>query len=67
MRLSMVSETLLCIASANHVLAQSYANASTSAIPSSTTVNGTAVANPGAFVTSLQLSVEGRITTAHHM
>jgi hypothetical protein len=67
MRVSKLSEVLLCIASANHVLAQSYPNASTSAVPSSTTVNGTTVANPSAFVTSLQLSVEGSITTAHHV
>jgi hypothetical protein len=67
MRVSTLSEVLLSIVSANHVLAQSYANASTSAIPSSTTVNGSTVANPSAFVTNLQLSVEGSINTAHHV
>ncbi|KAG9658315.1 glycoside hydrolase, partial [Aureobasidium melanogenum] len=49
---------LLSVAWANYVLAQSYLNASTSAVPSFTTINGTAVANPSAFVTNLQLSVE---------
>jgi len=58
MRVFVLSEVCLFVASANHVLAQSYANASTSALPSSTTVNGTTVANPSAFATNLQLSVE---------
>ncbi|KAH0029444.1 glycoside hydrolase, partial [Aureobasidium melanogenum] len=49
---------LSSVAWANYVLGQSYLNASTSAVPSSTTIDGTAVANPSAFVTNLQLSVE---------
>lgn len=53
--------TLLSVAWANYVLAQDYSNASTSAIPSSATINDTAVANPSAFVTNLQLSVEGNL------
>ncbi|KAG9515703.1 glycoside hydrolase family 1 protein, partial [Aureobasidium melanogenum] len=49
---------LSSVAWANYVLGQSYLNASTSAVPSSITIDGTAVANPSAFVTNLQLSVE---------
>jgi hypothetical protein len=64
MRVSKLSTALLSLASANHVLAQNYANGSTSAVPSSTTVNSTTVANPSALVTSLQLSVEGSLITA---
>jgi hypothetical protein len=67
MRVFILSEVCLFVASANHVLAQSYVNASTSALPSSTTVNGTTVANPSAFVTNLQLSVEGSVIVAHHV
>ena len=55
---------LLSVASANYALAQNYSNASTSAVPSSTTINGTIVANPSAFVTNLQLSVEGNLMLA---
>ena len=64
MRVSSFSTALLSIASIEHVLAQNYTNASTSAVPSSTTVNGTAVANPSAFATNLQVSVEGNFITA---
>jgi hypothetical protein len=55
---------LSSVAWANYVLGQSYLNASTSAVPSSTTIDGTAVANPSAFVTNLQLSVEGNLIIA---
>lgn len=56
MRVAQIYTALTPLILAREILAQNYTNA----IPSSTTVNGTAVANPSAFVTNLQLSVEGR-------
>lgn len=68
MRVSKFSTAaLLSITSASHVLALKYTNASTSVIPSSTIVNGATVANPSAFVTNLQVSVEGMLTTARRI
>lgn len=67
MRPSRLLTALLAVVSVDHALAQNYTNASTSAVPSSTTVNGTTVANPSAFVTDLQLSVEGKSITAVRM
>jgi len=63
MRASRISSALLSVILVKHALAQNYTNASTSAVPSSTTIDGTAVANPSAFVTDLQLSVEGKSNT----
>jgi hypothetical protein len=68
MRVSRFSTAaLLSVTSANHVLALNYTNASTSVIPSSTIVNGATVANPSAFATNLQVSVEGSLTTARYI
>lgn len=58
MRVAQIYTALTPLILAREILAQNYTNATT--VPSSTTVNGTAVANPSAFVTKLQLSVEGR-------
>lgn len=60
MRVAQIYTALTPLILAREILAQNYTNATNSAVPSSTTVNGTAVANPSAFVTNLQLSVEGR-------
>ncbi|THW90083.1 glycoside hydrolase [Aureobasidium pullulans] len=58
MRVAQIYTALTPLILAREILAQNYTNVTTSAVPSSTTVNGTAVANPSAFVTKLQLSVE---------
>jgi beta-glucosidase len=61
MRVAQIYTALTPLILAREILAQNSTNATTtSAVPSSTTVNGTAVANPSAFVTKLQLSVKGR-------
>lgn len=59
MKIRQMREKLLPLALAGSAFAQNYANASISSVASSTTVNGTAVVNPSAFVTNMQLSVEG--------